>query len=68
MPLVLRVIGLESGILVQKFAVRQGSVGRCNHSPQKKFLFLCKGVFVSPRRDEGIAPYRVFYCSPRISK
>ncbi len=31
MPLVLRGIGLESGILVQKFAVRQGSAGRCKH-------------------------------------
>ena len=28
MPLVLRGIGLESGILVQKFAVRQGSAPR----------------------------------------
>jgi hypothetical protein len=28
MPLVLRGIGLESGILVQKFAMRQGSAPR----------------------------------------
>ena len=38
MPLVLRGIGLESGILVQKFAVRQGSVGRCKHRPLQMFL------------------------------
>ncbi len=38
MPLVLREIGLESGILVQKFAVRQGSAGRCKHRPLQMFL------------------------------
>ena len=38
MPLVLRGIDLESGILVQKFAVRQGSVGRCKHRPLQMFL------------------------------
>ena len=38
MLLVLRGIGLESGILVQKFAVRQGSAGRCKHHPLQMFL------------------------------
>ena len=38
MPLVLRGIGLESGILVQKFAVRQGSAGRCKHRPLQMLL------------------------------
>ena len=38
MPLVLRGIGLESGILVQKFAVRQDSAGRCKHRPLQMFL------------------------------
>ena len=40
MPLVLRGIGLESGILVQKFAVRQGSAGRCKHRPLQMFVGL----------------------------
>ena len=68
MPLVLRGIGLESGILVQKFAVRQGSVGRCKHRPLQMIAAFALIGKVSSRRDEGIAPYRVFYCSPRISK
>jgi len=41
MPLVLRGIGLESGILVQKFAVRQGSVGRCKHRPLQMICGIC---------------------------
>ena len=36
-------------------------------SPTNVFRFVTRNLCF-PRRDEGIAPYRVFYCSPRISK
>ena len=39
MLLVLRGIGLESGILVQMIAERQGSAGPFNQSPIQKFLW-----------------------------
>ncbi len=64
MPLVLRGIGLASGILVQKFAVRQGSAGRCKHRP----LQMICGICLSSRRGEGIPPYGLFYYLLRTIK
>ena len=68
MPLVLRGIGLESGILVQKFAVRQGSAGRCKHRPLQMICGICLIGKVSSRRGEGIPPYGLFYYLLRTIK
>ena len=55
MPLVLRGIGLESGILVQKFAVRQGSVGRCKHRPLQMFLGQYR-IILSAAENSSLLP------------
>ncbi len=55
MPLVLRGIDLESGILVQKFAVRQGSVGRCKHRPLQMFLGQYR-IFLIAAENSSLLP------------
>ena len=55
MPLVLREIGLESGILVQKFAVRQGSAGRCKHRPLQMFLGQYR-IILSAAENSSLLP------------
>ncbi len=56
MPLVLRGIGLESGILVQKFAVRQGSVGRCKHRPLQMFLGQYRIILIAAENASLLPP------------
>ena len=55
MPLVLRGIGLESVILVQKFAVRQGSAGRCKHRPLQMFLGQYR-IILSAAENSSLLP------------
>ena len=56
MPLVLRGIGLESGILVQKFAVRQGSAGRCKHRPLQMFLGQYRIILIAAETSSLLPP------------
>ena len=56
MLLVLRGIGLESGILVQKFAVRQGSVGRCKHRPLQMFLGQYRIILIAAENSSLLPP------------
>ena len=56
MPLVLREIGLESGILVQKFAVRQGSAGRCKHRPLQMFLGQYRIILIAAENSSLLPP------------